>query len=1129
MRLTTKKTLFITLSVCLIAIALFTIYPEKEKHSGLGWNAGVISESALDALKSGVAFERAKTQDDRISSYDMKLQDAANIAKQPELLVFEEFNYDPLVSRKASFESKKLHTALSAKTLGKIEKLSRREYKIIQFDQNISRVNAENLRENGLEIVGFVPNNAYLVAFNKNDSSKKIEALAGVRFTGAIPEKVILDSKLAKAIEDDELDSMMYIQLAAHRGENMDGWEELLLEMGADEVVYKNLDAQPTMMLKVSSEVLPKVVDALLAMSGVLNIRHYEVPALLNYGSVWLLQSGDKELQSTPLFDAGLTGYGQIYAAVDSGLDTDACHFRYNKESWSQTFEQSRSAPGVKITNENNKVIAYYTMAGSEAYDDSAGGYHGTMTTGCAVGDNYQTLATRDDPGVDRSDGMAPAAKIVFQDGGNNQGYLYGLAFTTQYNINKQAYDSGARIHNDSYGLEGTSTSYDQDSSMLDDFCWEKNDYTIFFAAGNSGPNERTLGGEGSTAKNTICVGASMPAWYEDGKDLISFSSRGPTADGRLKPDIVAPGLIESATENNGQPVPGSVNAHGGQTVISRTDPPNNQCAVSVTAGTSFASPTAAGMGILVRQYFTDGFYPSGLRNEDDGFNPTSALVRAVVINSGRPLEGDVVTFNNRGEIVSIGDIDPIPSTHQGWGRITLDDALYLKGDSRDLTVFADIDNDSEGVLSTDDEVEYEIYVKAGKNFKVTLAWIDPNGTVGTGRTLVNDLDLEVIAPNGDTYLGNVGYVNNGSTVAGDEDLPDSLNNLEQVILKAPVTGTYKVRVIASSVPGNGRFYPSDSTQQGYALIATGDLGQGEDVSFPRLSAKLNEVTGGCDNDVSLDSNEVVTVVMDVINSGEGDSGPLTATVEALADKTDIDIAVMEIPGGGVFELESIAAKTRTTFNVQVGLGDYEGDLCRKVASFSLQISTADGELLKSTIFSVIMGLDYAIDGTEMCQEQTCNPPLNITDIIPSTFRAGDYGFNLTVSGQYMRDGIELRFEPDVVEYGEITLKSPTELLVKNVKISRDAEPGAVEILATNPNELERNFIGLLEVSEPVIEDGDLEDEMDLEEEFADGDSGSGSGSGCNSSGNAASVFSLFILMGLFFSLRRKEWTSNRP
>ncbi|KAK9847309.1 hypothetical protein WJX84_004305 [Apatococcus fuscideae] len=97
-------------------------------------------------------------------------------------------------------------------------------------------------------------------------------------------------------------------------------------------------------------------------------------------------------------------------------------------------------------------------------------------------------------------------------------------------------------------------------------------------------------------------------------ESLAFFSSIGPTPDNRYKPDIVAPGTTISAAAS----LPPGTNS--------------NDCALSVDRGTSMATPIAAGSATLVRQYFTDGWYPTGQPNASAAFAPSASLIKAVLI-----------------------------------------------------------------------------------------------------------------------------------------------------------------------------------------------------------------------------------------------------------------------------------------------------------------------------------------------------------------------------------------------------------------------------------------------------------------------------------------------------------------
>ena len=113
----------------------------------------------------------------------------------------------------------------------------------------------------------------------------------------------------------------------------------------------------------------------------------------------------------------------------------------------------------------------------------------------------------------------------------------------------------------------------------------------ILFAAGNNDGNLNTIGSPGN-AKNVVTVGALA---HGNSPFEANFSNRGPTDDGRMKPDIMATGAnIESAAgnESNSTTI----------TLPSR----------ATLGGTSMSTPITAGSSALMRQYYTDGFYPTG-------------------------------------------------------------------------------------------------------------------------------------------------------------------------------------------------------------------------------------------------------------------------------------------------------------------------------------------------------------------------------------------------------------------------------------------------------------------------------------------------------------------------------------
>jgi hypothetical protein len=184
------------------------------------------------------------------------------------------------------------------------------------------------------------------------------------------------------------------------------------------------------------------------------------------------------------------------------------------------------------------------------------------------------------------------------------------------------------------------------------------------------------------------------------------------------------------------------------------------------------------------------------------------------------------------------------PNAGTGWGRAWLDGNLWFKttlgagDDSRRLRLF---ERPNGAGLKTGDSNEYTIAnVGAGAELRATLTWFDVDAAPGAAATLINNLDLEVVAPGGTLYKGNV-ITASASVPGGDAD---TRNTVEQVRLLVPAAGSYTFRVKAASVPGNGS---EGSDRQGYALAVSGDFAMPDPAAFPApgaLAITSNEPAG---------------------------------------------------------------------------------------------------------------------------------------------------------------------------------------------------------------------------------------------------------------------------------------------
>src|SRR5207244_8598880 len=212
-----------------------------------------------------------------------------------------------------------------------------------------------------------------------------------------------------------------------------------------------------------------------------------------------------------------------------------------------------------------------------------------------------------------------------------------------------------------------------------------------------------------------------------------------------------------------------------------------------------------------IRQYFTDGWYPSGAPVAANSISPSAALVRAILIASGQQVTGTGT--------VRRSSTDTWPNNEQGFGRVLLSNVLPIAaaGDTFRTQVI-----DGTAGLLTGDAPTYTFHVATPGPVKFVLTWSDFPGTLGATKALVNDLDLKVTAPDGTVYRGNhfAPFAQAESLAGGTFD---STNGEEAVIRRTAMVGDWTVQVIGSNVPIG---------PQPFALVATGNL----DASYGRVT-----------------------------------------------------------------------------------------------------------------------------------------------------------------------------------------------------------------------------------------------------------------------------------------------------
>ncbi len=685
--------------------------------------------------------------------------------------------------------------------------------RVVKFDGPITAAERRAVEAAGARIINYVPHYAYLVRMpaKLDEAMRRID---GVAWVGPMMPALKIDPNIYSQLKHGNLveglgilDLVITFDVGDHVGKSQ---MQMRMAKVAGLSHIRVMDVAGEMQAHAYFDVgtLATTVEQLARRDDVLSVSFRKPVNLYNSQGHWLHQSNvNSPAPEAPVWDHGIYGCNQIVGELDSGLWLGHVAFADPVEATPVEVCSSGTSCGVMANPNPNarKVIGYYKwsgLSGNSWTDDSLG--HGTHVAGSIAGNVTGHLTnppagfpcmngTTPDVNSDL-DGMAPGAKMVMQEAGGSLQYLNDFGGNI-YHAADIAYQTGARIHSDSWGgscvnlfglcVSDCTVTYNAGSRNADRIMNEHDDLLVVVAAGNDGTvcsAGNNVGSPGN-AKSIISVGASGRG--TSGNAMAGFSSRGPALDGRTKPDLTAQGAgIMSAKSHS-------------------TD------GVKSMSGTSMATPTTSGLAALVRDYLAQGFYPSGLKTPSDAItSPSGALIKAIMLAGATEMTGSGAGAN--------------PGQDQGFGRILLDDSLYFDGDASKL-FFAD---ETTG-LATGGMNQYTLDAQAGERLTIVLAWTDAPAAVNASPALVNDLRLEVQAPNGDMWSQKLPAsfsVNNAdpfqdSTTANYDDI----NNVERVRFDAPQAGTYIITVSGINVP---------SGAQTYALAATGNFQITQDPGF---------------------------------------------------------------------------------------------------------------------------------------------------------------------------------------------------------------------------------------------------------------------------------------------------------
>ncbi len=755
---------------------------------------------------------------------------------------------------------------------------------LVKFDGPIQPQWYKNLAATGLEVIDYIPNFTYLVYGDANQlqalQSKAQSAKSHIEWEGAYLDeyrlapnvfqkyasgKSVIQTELFSiqlyqddAVNKDTLAAVEAMQTAPVKS-LMNSMRYVNLVVGLNEDGVNQMAARPDV-ISIQPYFEPKKLDERqdIILTGDLTAG---VPNAQNY-LTYLANKGLTQAQ----FDAS----NFVVNVSDSGIDNGTQvpnHFGLYKAG---------NPTGTSRVVYNR--LEGTANAGSTIQAQDGHGNINSHIIGGFVPDSLIGVAPHSDAQNYRYGlGVAPFVKI-----GSSVIFDPGTFTSPNYpNLESRAYRDGARISSNSWGAN--SNTYTTDSQTYDGLVRDaqpataavpaagNQEYVILFAAGNAGAGANTVGSPG-TGKNVITVGAAenvqafgaadgcgtTDAEANNANDIIGFSSRGPTSDGRKKPDIVGPGTHVSGGAPQASiaspPYSGTGSAlaiFDGGGVCGGTAGsfffPSGQQWYTASSGTSHSTPALAGETALMRQQFINQSLAP----------PSPAMTKALLSNSARYMTG--VSAN-----------DSLPSNAQGMGEMSLNNFFDLFNVSH---IFKDQRAADKFTATGQQRTIAGTIPDNTKPFKVTLAWTDKPGST-TGNAFVNNLDLEVTA-GGQTYFGNV-FTGANSVIGG---TADTRNNLESVVLPAGTTGSFVIKTKATNIAGDGVPNDADLLDQDYSLVVY----NANEVPTPVVQAGALTVTAeSCaPSNGAVDPDETVTVSIPLSNVGTGNTTNLTATLAA--------------------------------------------------------------------------------------------------------------------------------------------------------------------------------------------------------------------------------------------------------
>ncbi len=699
-----------------------------------------------------------------------------------------------------------------------------RSLHLVQFAGPVRPEWYNRMLESGVEVVTAIPSNAYLVYGDSGQIATLQQTVANraeFQWDGRYEDEYKIDPAAGAMMVDanvavqrpGEASPLFSIQMVKDVWSNGETLGTIdAVRNGAVHSDYEMLSYH-----NVIAPIPPAMLGAIAARPDVVSIQAYVLPEKMDERQDQILAGNlSGNLPSGPGYLAWLSSRGFTQAqftasnfavdVTDSGIDnatTSPNHFG---------LYQTGIRPGTSR-------IIYNRLVGTPHVGSTIKGCdgHGTLNTHIVMG--YDGLAGSpfaDASGYHYGLGVCPFVKA-------GSSVIFDPSTFTSPNyasLQSRAYNDGARISTNSWGAT-VSGAYNTDAQSYDALVRDaqpagstvpaagNQEMVIVFSAGNSGSGAQTIGSPG-TAKNVITVGAAenvqafgaadgcgtTDAQSNSANDIIPFSSRGPCADGRKKPDIMGPGghvsggVIQVAAPAATGTADACFTANGvcGGPGGSNFFPSAGQQFYTASSGTSHSCPAVAGGCALVRQFFINRGMAA----------PSPAMTKALIMNSARYMTGT-------------GANDTLWSANQGMGEMNLGEAFNRGAVTPSL--FRDEVAGDLFTASGQTRVFTGNIADSSKPFRVTLAWTDAPGATA-GSAFKNNLDLTVTI-GANTYKGNV-FTGANSVTGGSADLA---NNVESVFLPAGQSGAFTVTVTATNINSDGVPNVGGALDQDFALV----------------------------------------------------------------------------------------------------------------------------------------------------------------------------------------------------------------------------------------------------------------------------------------------------------------------